>query len=450
VYDLSGSEIEGRVVDEIGLEVYQILAGNKRHIVLHGASDADLIKIVPAAAATTSATTGAGSSTSSSVTRFGTGKGDLINFVWGTNARAVADRVVLKIAKGNYKYGYPIHVKIEYRSKADGVFAKTPALPGILEKSSADYFTAVNTLTFTTIPEDEHDEVGSMRKEDGDKKTTIHWSPPKDQYNRVLTGYVVDLYDISSGTVTPGATGSVSVNFSSPAAKKTSGILSASADTYEFGNLVNGKNYMAVIHTITTQGLVSVKSSGRSLHSTMLLNNEVIKQGYDTTFGSYVYFGDKDTGVSTVNHFAPVHCARPYGKPLIFTKLNDQVLTIDDNGTDILYAAMIQVQTTASATSSIGAAAATSSVGTASAAAGATSDNVFYLDLSLGTLLGVSAQENYKTLLGVGIPNRQVFNVKKEFLGEGWVDEKNYIFASNKAGTTVQVVDKTTVQTPPP
>jgi len=112
----------------------------------------------------------------------------------------------------------------------------------------------------------------------------------------------------------------------------------------------------------------------------------------------------------------------------------EQKLTFDSNGATILYGAMIQVQTTAALSGDTAAAPTVSGTITADT-------NVFYLDLSLGSLAGVSDQETYKNTAGLPIVNRNVFTVKKTFLGDGWTDETNYVFVSNKAGTFAGKID---------
>ena len=417
--DLSDAEIEGRCVDEIEYRIYQTLNNGKDHDIIGETQE------VPASAGP----------------RFGNGSGADLEFQIGS-AASVTDRVTIKFLSATYKRGYPIKADIKYRSKKTGALSNTPAVAGLLNKSSEDYDTATKTLTFATIPEDNHDEVGSMTKDDGNNKTKISWSRPNDQYDAVLKGYIVDLYDISSGTVTAG-TGGTTVNLSSPVNKRTSGTLSASTTSYEFSGLVNGKNYMPVIHTVTTQGLVDVTSNGRSLVS-VVANGETIKHGHSATFGTYAYFGPA-TGVSTANHFVPANCARPYGLPLVSANVAKQEMTIDNNGSVILYGAMIQVQTANILTPDAFAAqtptltgSGASGVVTGAATGGDVqgSNNVFYLDLSFGVLTGVSDQTVYMPASGYGVDDRNIFTVKKDFLGDKWVDETNYVFVSNKAGTT--------------
>jgi hypothetical protein len=259
---------------------------------------------------------------------------------------------------------------------------------------------------------------------DGDKKITVFWSRPSDRYNNLLTGYQLDLYDISSGTVTHTNV----TNYSSPATVKHVD-LDSSKTSYEFTGLENGKTYMPVVHTVTTQGTVSVKSSGRSLKS-KIANEEVIRQGYDTDFGSYVYFGTLAGEANAVNVFDPTACAKPYGLPLVTANVANQELKIDTNGATILYGAMIQVQTAAK-TATLARVAQSGGVATAAT-------NVFFLDLSLSGVAGTHSA--YKSGDEV-YPNRLTYSIQKTFLGEGWAKETNYVFVSNKAGTTAGKIE---------
>lgn len=425
--DLSDSETEGRYVDEIEYRVFQTLSSGKTHELISKTH-------VPAAAVYSAGTNFAIANA--------TGKGDRIKFTNDSGVAAATGEFKIRLpastdAANGYKMGYPIKAEFKYRSISHEDFAVTPAQAGILKNSSENYKTATKELTFTKIPEDTHDEVGSMAKEDGNNKTTISWSRPKDQYDAVLTGYIVDLYDISSGTINVAApnTTAIPVNLSSPLTTRTSGVLASTIHTYEFTGLVNGKNYMPVVRTVTTQGTVSVTSNGRSLVQNVT-DGELLRYGHDNTggFGEYVYFGIA-SGFGTVNHFVPAKCARPYGLPLVSANVAEQKLTFDNNGAMILYGAMIQVQTTAT-TATL---AAPDTSGTPSEAVANT--NVFYLDLSLDALPGVSNSATYKTTDGVALPDRKVFTVNKTFLGDGWVDETNYVFVSNKAGTFAGKID---------
>ena len=429
--DLSDAEIEGRRVDEVEYRVYQTLANGSEYDI-----------IAKSQKSIASGNLGAGAEFS------------FIEGAVGSTGHGARGKATFMLAANSYKMGYPIKAEFKYRSVKNKELAKTPAQAGDLIDSSEDYKTLTKNITFATIPQDTHDEVGHMLADDGDGKITISWSKPTAQYDAVLTGYVVDLYDISSGEVeVRAASGSgssalaqVKTNLSDPANKLSSGVLAKTITSYEFTGLENGKNYMAVVHTVTTQGTVSVTSNGRCLGTVgNVENTEVIKYGHDNTFGSFVYFAAPATGIATKNYFDPTQCAKPRGIPLVTANVADQELTIDNNGGTILYGAMIQVQTTATTTTL--AAPATGTVDGVPNTATANT-NVFYLDLSLGTLKGVSTSEIYKNTDGYGLPNRKVYTVKKGFLGDGWTDETNYIFVSNKAGTLAGKIENSIHSSP--
>lgn len=392
--DLSGAEAGGRRVDEVRYKIYQTLNNGTENILLEDKFDR------------TDALTGA-------------------LMTQNIDSTEVTGGVTMKIPASDYEYGYPIKAEIRYASLAAADLAVTPAAAGALSKSAEEYQTAIKHLTFAKIPEDTHDEVGSMGVTEGDKKITVYWSRPGDRYNNLLTGYHVALYDISSGTVTHTNV----TNYSSPATVIHAPHLDTSKTSYEFTGLENGKTYMPVVHTLTTQGTVSVKSSGRSL-KTKIDNAEVIRQGYNADFGQYVYFGTLVGAANAVNVFDPTACAKPYGIPLVTANVANQELKIDTNGATILYGAMIQVQTAAT-TTTLARASQTGGVATPNT-------NVFFLDLSLSGVAG--AHSAYKSGDEV-YPNRLTYSIQKTFLGEGWTKETNYVFVSNKAGTTAGKIE---------
>jgi hypothetical protein len=132
----------------------------------------------------------------------------------------------------------------------------------------------------------------------------------------------------------------------------------------------------------------------------------------------------------------------PFGTPVVTASVAagaNQTLTIDNNGSPLLYGSMLQVGRATGATSTL---TTIGVIGTAVTAPGSSSD-IFYLDLSFGTTAGAvsvdptgSSRKLYETSAGVKYPSRMVTTVGKTFLGDNWSTETNYVFASNAAGTT--------------
>ena len=427
--DLTYATEGGRHVDKVKYEVYQMLPnGDKKPVV---------------------------SSVQQDMT--GTGVGESFALGSGASGADGADDIAtmfnIRFLKSAAEMGCAFKVKMSYISNADAAFAQSGLANG------QDFETASVTKTFATIPLATHDEAGYMSIQAANEKLTVYWSPANVTYpneGETVTGYKVELYDRATYEYSTSA--HTDVNFSATDALATpvgSQTFGASSTEAEFTGLDNGKNYVPIVYTITDQNGSTVTSAGRTVTAsiTAFPFDVQVKNAAGTLLRTVKRFSSSDTSwPSGTDETATVFDAignvgTPFGVPIITANVasgSNQKLTIDSNGSDLLYGSMLQVAAAPGRTAS--------GVGIINSNVNASRD-LFYLDLSFGAggaaaaaasspSVGGSTRELY-TLGGVEYPSRYVTSVGAGYLGSNWSTETNYVFASNAAGTTAGKISAT-------
>ena len=421
--DLTYATEGGRHVDKVKYEVYQMLPnGDKKQVV---------------------------DSTQPDMT--GDGLGESFVLGSGTDGVAGADDIATKFnirfAKTQAEMGCAFKVKMSYISNAGAEFAQSGMAGGQV------FETASVTKTFATIPLATHDEAGYMSIKEANEKLTVHWSKAGPTYpneGETVTGYKVELYD--RATYEYSTTAQNDVNFSTTDALATpvgSQTFGASSTEAVFTGLDNGKNYVPIVYTITDQNGSSVTSAGRTVYGSIGATafNVQVKNAAGAVLRTVKRFSSNssawssaDDETAAVFDTESVNVGTPFGLPIITANVasgSNQKLTIDSNGSVLLYGSMLQVAAAPGRTAA--------GVGLINNHVAANRD-LFYLDLSFGaggaaaaaassSSVGGSTRELYK-LGDVEYPSRYVTSVGAGYLGSNWSTETNYVFASNAAGTT--------------
>ena len=411
------------------------------------------------------------------------------------------------VKKSDTKKGYKLRMEISLVSEAANDLAESPAKT-TLSASAKEYVTAHSDIVYDTIPVEDHDEVSHVTATAGDGQMTIYWSAPNmaapelqgAESTPTLTGYQIDLYDVvtrtagndSAGTarhfIDEGAgAGSSAASLvdalSTPVQTISAATLAVTGSSHPTSCLIqgltNGKHYVPIIRTVTLQGTASVISAGRTVGIQVgSKDDEWVKHDVKVFYAS-------TTGVVTTNlaytaarwkkviddadkteevlktSTAAATTVIPYGTPFIVANLTatPNTLKIDDNGSGLLYGAMLQ---TAVGGDNGPASTTAQRLGTLSEANQSNANaNVFYLDLSFGQPANIAAAGDPATTAfdadsvstyvsvaaadaGTPYPGRNVTNVNSKYLGDNWSAETNFIFASNKAGTTVGKISSST------
>ena len=468
----------GRKVDKIRYEIYQTKSDGTKETLQSVTDVTPTYRITPAVGQGSEGTSGRSSeglSMSYSQVIYTTTTDATVDI-----ANEMTNRFNVHVPKSLCLMGYPIKMKISLVSDAAADLAQTPAGDD-LAASSKEFVMTEKLVTFTTKPVENHDEAGHMSVIAGDNQLTVSWSAPNmaaDELQGVgenptaptLEGYQLELYDIITRTradnaavkfkVVTGITAAEATDaLSVPSHKITKSTLLANMTQYTITGLKNGKNYVPVLKTVTRQGGVDVISEGRTTYGTIGTDsNEVVFHAVDVMNDddSVAYTAARwrttsnqtdKTGevLKTTAGSSSKTSITPFGAPIITADLTADAnsLKVDDNGSGLLFGAMLQTAPGGTnATPSGG----SQRIGSeANAAPGI--DNVFYLDLSFGGAgVGVTPFDSgpvpYKSPAGQSdagttYPGRMVTSVASEYLGANWTQESNYLFASNEAGTTV-------------
>jgi len=364
--------------------------------------------------------------------------------------------------------GYPFTLKLTYVSNGVATTLSQTGITGATGTANAiqDFESTTKSITYSTAPLPTDDECAQMNALEGDHELTVYWSKPAAAYatnaDPDFKGYILDLYDEMAYSDT-GHNGDASDVTFAPAFSHSylsgTGPLGRTVTQHKFSGLLNGKHYTPILRTVNTSGASVVTSKGRTLDGAINANYEahsveVVATSTSTAvlrtvirYKTIAATGSGGTAVAagtdvTGTVFSSTARQVTFGLPVVTASVAagaNQTLTIDNNGSPLLYGSMLQVARATGATSTL---TTTGVIGTAPGAPGSSSD-IFYLDLSFGAGVdGVqnvggtgSTRELYVTG-GVTYPGRMVTTVGKTFLGDNWSTETNYVFASNAAGTT--------------
>ena len=349
--------------------------------------------------------------------------------------------------------------------------------------AAEDFVTTMANLTLATIPTNQDDECGTMGCDVGAASgdLTVYWGTTYQSNGSSLTGFRVELYDYATRTYQTKAentantaaaahTDAVCATASADGAP-TSSFVVDKADTarsHTFSGLTNGRLYVPIVRTKTTQGdTTGIFSQGRTVTGSIgssagagaaveRYRVDVIDKD-DTDILSAARFRTTDsnaTDKTTAIFGASGSQFTPYGAPIVTAVVSGsaetQSLKIDDNGSILNVGAMLQTSLPANG-ASFGAAGQISNPTTSGEA------DVFYLDLSfaaatdtnddgsissaeIATQIGDRvAPAFYQDGTGTGrvtYSARKVTTVGTDYLGANWATETNYVFVSNAAGTT--------------
>lgn len=415
-----------------------------------------------------------------------------------TNNTNVPNRFTTWVPKSAAKMGYKLKMEITLVSQQAKDFAESPAdLEEPLIESSKKYETTTKELIFDTIPTDDHDEVQHMIVTPGDGEMTISWSGPDmsatqfqpadaTSFTPALEGYRIELYDLVTRSPEQKQDGTGPRSWDANSTAGTSSRLDAIAPTgdrvvtqttltpttisHTITGLDNGKWYVPVIKTVTRQGNDVVTSVGRTCYGNIgSAINEVemhsvpvkYTDGNEETAYTAIRWrkaapqqtpadvGTDVTGTYFKTSGGDATVKVPFGKPIINVDLSSspKTLKVDDNGSNLLFGAMLQTQP--GGTNPMPDGTRPQRIGGAMSTSPGI-DNVFYLDLSFGanaygnaSAASVTNQTfdadsvvSYESG-NVTYPARDVTKVNTAYLGTNWALESNYIFASNASGTTV-------------
>ena len=505
IKDISATDFAtvGRRVDKIEYEVYQNLGDNNRHRVGNVeivSPDARIVPTTDISGVTTEAPSNSTDDESkgydlayekplatwdgSAAGAYSASESDLMLDNGTASNDIVKDRFNIWVHQDDVVYGYPLRLAVRLLSDGADDLAQSPA-KSTLALSAKEYYTEVTTFPYATIPFEDHDECAHFSATAGDEKMTLYWTEPNINATELqgatasdtpsLEGYQIELYDIISRSPdkdsngvkrfwkfeTETGAGNQNDRVEASATPVQTIIMGKEAKTKEITGLKNGKHYVPIIKTLTRQGTNDVLSVGRTIFGTIGTDGQ---DDEEFVARKVIYVDDEavaytaatwrqvqntttnKTGVVLNSSATNPTIVVPFGTPFIEVDLSatPKTLKVDDNGSDLLFGAMLQTAPGGNnATPSAGSA---TQIGTNTSSANL--DNVFYLDLSFGAapsagrFTGDNAPTTYKSPAGaadagVAYPARAVTNVNTAYLGSNWALETNYIFASNAAGTTV-------------
>jgi hypothetical protein len=415
IKDLLATAHGGRRVDEVKYKLYQTRSNGAETII---------VETVSAWASSAASIAAAGANTDQDVA-------DMFNI-----------RFAKPTANSPFQYGYALKLKVELVSEGAADLTQT----GLTGDNFQDFKTGVTERIFNTIPLDTTNESGHMAVAVADGSLTVHWSQSNQLYTangETMLGYRLELYDYAMWTNTTGGLTNFVANAATTGSMRahhhTSEIspLGVSARSHTFTGLENGRIYVPILYTTTLQGEEIVQSDGRSVTQ----SDVGVATTIDVTEGvdGPIVRTNKVFGGAVTNVFGVTgNQGIPFGLPEITAHVANGTLEIDDNGSPLLFGAMLQTQ-------SVHGGAAVTAAGRIGGAAAAASD-VFYLDLSFGSAGSATATQLAPVLystgtagVGAGVieyAGRSVTMVGPGYLGTNWADETNYIFASNAAGTS--------------
>jgi hypothetical protein len=510
----AGAQTHGRNVDRIDYEVYQTRGNNTEKSVAKESVSVGSASTTVAGVATVSGT-------------------DYYAFDedFGVNADTakVANKFNLRVLITDVEMGYPLKLRVNYASAAAAAFgsatdaaagaafalagqvlmagaAADPTAPTAAElaafaaDAADDFVTAVADLTFDTVPTNQDDECGTMGCDVTNNSLTVHWGSTYMSNNNTLTGFRVELYDYATrtyqtkaeaaGNTAAGAHADAKAAPASTNGSPTSAFVvekGANDRSCTFSGLTNGRLYVPIVRTKTTQGATTgIYSQGRTVAGS-IGSTAANRDGAATSSVTGVPLERHTVAVVDKDDVAILSAARfrkvsdatadmtpqifgntaaqftPFGTPIVTAVVSGasatQSLKIDDNGSILKFGAMLQTSLPAN-NAAFGAA------GQISNATASGEADVFYLDLSFsaatytdtnsdGTISAaeILAQDNnrvaptfYKDGTGtaqVTYSARRVTTVGTDYLGANWATETNYVFVSNAAGTTAGKVSST-------
>lgn len=310
----------------------------------------------------------------------------------------------------NAAFGYPVNVTITpfADASANGLYGNYDATGGLFLGSPA------TTILTGPVVGSNYDEVGALTVTEMDSKLDVFFTPAStggfadNQENVVLDSYTVELYDASFGTTTGGAFSTDKL-----AQKVATEIIPHNAQSTEysksFEGLVNGHAYIIRVVTNFSQGPASNREQSSTLG--LWFGNGQADQNVAISTSNPGFYDMTQTNVTWDAALAG-QSAVPRGIPIITADIQTNKLEIVTNGSGALsYAAMIQVLP-------------------ASGVSVAGQENSFYLDLA-------DSGNGSSVEVIAGNPNNKKVTINTGTLGSNWINEKNYIFASNEAGTRV-------------
>lgn len=305
------------------------------------------------------------------------------------------------------------------------------------------------TTTFFNLPigqSNGENEVQFMETKSADKKLTINWAGSNEanlyttntntEAPVQIVGYSVFLYDASLNSSSSTYTTKTAVNTAFNAAgaaglqasaftntRKATLIASKNVahtggeQTIEFDGLENGKAYVPRITTTYAYGPLSSRKVttteggylGKLATATSAAPTAVNNSKTEFILPDLTYSTDLAT-----------ECGVPAGVPIFGSKaaVGGNELTIDDNGSALIGAQMIQIKPQASGSTT----------------------NAFAFSLKAATYGAALAQGTY-TAVHPGSRKRLITTFNNTALGDGWNSEINYIFAMNAQGTSVAVTN---------
>ena len=481
----AGAQAHGRKVDRIDYEVYQVRGNNTENQIAKLSVDVG-----------TASPTVAGIATVSNVDYYTFDEDH--DATTGADTAKAANKFNLRVLKSAVENGYPIKLRVNYASTAarlygaaaDATAAAAFALAGesLFDNTDAasraadaaeDFVTDTADLTLATVPTNQDDECGSMGADVSDGTLTVHWGTTYQSNNSTLTGFRVELYDYASRTyLTKAAYDANNSNTAQAASDAVCATSSADGSptsdfvvektstdrSHTFNGLTNGRLYVPIVRTKTTQGSTTgIYSQGRTVKGSIgssagagaaverhrvdvidkddnaILSAARFRLVSDATDKTAEIFGESDSQFT------------PFGTPIVHAVVSGsadtQSLKIDDNGSTLNFGAMLQTSLPTNG-ATFGAA---GQISNAAATSGATDADVFYLDLSFTPTTSAevtagaavnndrAAPAFYQDGSGTGkvtYSARRVTTVGTDYLGANWATETNYVFVSNAAGTT--------------